>query len=122
MTYFSPAPLFLADLIIIILTLGEPVNETAQTLATTSQSTLPAPRPAPTPKLVHLPCGGSMSMLTREQCTQLFGCSHGELGRLLCRKQAPLPIRVEGTILFFVDECLNMQAQVQRTLDRWRHR
>jgi hypothetical protein len=77
---------------------------------------------APRPKLIDLPCSGSMSAYTREQCTQLYHCSHGELGRLLCRKQAPLPIRVDGTILFFVDECLNMQAQVMRTLDRWRRR
>jgi hypothetical protein len=75
-----------------------------------------------TAKSINLPCGGSATVLTREQMTKLYGCSHGELGRLLCRKQAPLPVRIEGTILFYTDEALNMHAQVSRTLDRWRHR
>jgi hypothetical protein len=59
-------------------------------------------------------------MYTRENLTQLYRCSHGELGRLLSRKMAPLPIRLEGAILWFVDESLSQQAQVIRTLERWR--
>jgi hypothetical protein len=73
-------------------------------------------------KRIELPSGNSMNMLTREQMTQLYKISHGELGRLLCRKQAPLPVRIDGTILFYVDEALAMQAQVIRTIVRWRHR
>jgi hypothetical protein len=76
----------------------------------------------PAPRLVALPLGGTASFYTRENLTLLFGCSHGELGRLLARKMAPLPIRHDGQILFFVDECLPAVAQVKRTLERWRKR
>jgi hypothetical protein len=61
-------------------------------------------------------------MYTRENLTQLYRCSHGELGRMLSRKMAPLPIRIDGQILWFVDECLGKQAEVIRTLERWRKR
>jgi hypothetical protein len=61
-------------------------------------------------------------MYTRENLTQIYRCSHGELGRLLARKMAPLPIRIDQQILWFCDEVLNMQAQVTRTVERWRKR
>ena len=79
-------------------------------------------RPAPTPRKIPLPLGGDALMYTRENLTQLYRCSHGELGRLLARRMAPLPIRIEQQILWFVDESLNQQAQVLRTLERWRKR
>ena len=79
-------------------------------------------RPAPTPRKVPLPLGGEALMYTRENLTILYRCSHGELGRLLARRMAPLPIRIEQQILWFCDEALNHQAQVMRTLDRWRKR
>lgn len=72
------------------------------------------------PRKVPLPLGGDALMYTRENLTQLYRCSHGELGRMLVRKMAPLPIRIDGQILWFCDETLNMQAQVIRTLERWR--
>lgn len=72
------------------------------------------------PQLVLLPSGHAAEFLTREQLTAVYHCSHGELGRLLVRKMAPLPIRVDGAILWFVDEALNATAQVTRTLERWR--
>ena len=81
-----------------------------------------AERPAPTPRKIPLPLGGDALMYTRENLTQLYRCSHGELGRLLARRMAPLPIRIEQQILWFVDESLNQQAQVMRTLERWRKR
>ena len=62
------------------------------------------------------------TMYTRENLTVLFKCSHGELGRLLARKMAPLPVRVDGTILWYIDEVQNAQAQVMRTLERWKAR
>jgi hypothetical protein len=80
------------------------------------------PTPPPAPRKIPLPLGGDALMYTRENLTQLYRCSHGELGRLLSRKMAPLPIRLDQQILWFVDECLNMQAQVIRTLERWRRR
>ena len=81
-----------------------------------------AERPTPTPRKVPLPLGGDALLYTRENMTQLYRCGHGELGRLLARKLAPLPIRIDGGIYWFVDEALNQQAQVMRTLDRWRKR
>jgi hypothetical protein len=62
------------------------------------------------------------AMFTRENLTVLFKCSHGELGRLLARKMAPLPVRIDGVILWYVDEVQNATAQVQRTLERWKQR
>lgn len=76
----------------------------------------------PNPRRVPLPLGGECLMYTRENLTQLFRCSHGELGRMLSRKMAPLPIRIDGQILWFVDEALGAQASVQRTIERWRKR
>lgn len=65
---------------------------------------------------------GAATMYTRENLTVLFKCSHGELGRLLSRKMAPLPVRIDGTILWYIDEVQNAQAQVMRTLERWKQR
>jgi hypothetical protein len=77
--------------------------------------------PAPEPRKIPLPLGGEALTYTRENLTQLYRCSHGELGRLLSRKMAPLPVRIDGAILWFVDESLAHQAQVMRTLERWRN-
>jgi hypothetical protein len=71
---------------------------------------------------VPLPSGVVALMYTREQVVYILKCSHGELGRLLRAKMAPLPIRVEGQILFYVDETLAAQAATERTLQRWRKR
>jgi len=76
----------------------------------------------PAPRSIALPLGGKANMYTREHLTLLYKCSHGELGRLLVRKMAPLPIRIDQQILWYVDEALSQQAQVERTLLRWRKR
>jgi hypothetical protein len=78
--------------------------------------------PTPAPRKVPLPLGGDALMYTREQLTQIYRCSHGEIGRLLTRRMAPLPIRIDGAICWYVDEILGAQAQVIRTLERWRKR
>ncbi len=83
---------------------------------TMTETTTPAPRN------VNLPLGGAATMYTRENLTVLFKCSHGELGRLLARKMAPLPVRIDGAILWYIDEIQNAQAQVMRTLERWKVR
>ena len=81
------------------------------------------PSPTPTPRTVTLQIADRVAaMYTRENLTVLYRCSHGELGRLLARRMAPLPIRVDGTILWHVDECLSAQANVLRTLERWKQR
>jgi hypothetical protein len=88
-------------------------------------NTTPAPAasvPAPNPRNVNLPLGGAAAMYTRENLTVLFKCSHGELGRLLARKMAPLPVRIDGQILWYIDEVQNATATVQRTLERWKVR
>ncbi len=81
-----------------------------------------SPTPTPTPRNVSLPLGGGAAMYTRENLTVLFKCSHGELGRLLARKMAPLPVRIDGQILWYIDEVQNANAQVMRTLERWKVR
>lgn len=88
----------------------------------TDQTTAPAPAAAPSPRNINLPLGGAAAMYTRENLTVLFKCSHGELGRLLSRKMAPLPVRIDGQILWYIDEVQNAQAQVMRTLERWKVR
>ena len=80
-----------------------------------STVTVPVPVPSRAPAT-------SATMYTRENLTVLFKCSHGELGRLLARKMAPLPVRIDGQILWFIDEVQNAQAQVMRTLERWKVR
>lgn len=87
-----------------------------------NDETSPAATTPPPPRRTLLPLGGEALTYTRENLTQLYRCSHGELGRLLSRKMAPLPIRHEGMILWYVDEALAAQAQVIRTLERWRKR
>lgn len=84
---------------------------------------MPTSAPAPAPRNVTLPLGGPpVAMYTRENLTVLFKCSHGELGRLLARKMAPLPVRIDGQILWHIDEVKNSLAIVQRTLERWKPR
>lgn len=79
-------------------------------------------RPPPDPRKIPLPCGGHALMYTRENLVYLYQCSHGDLGRLLRARLAPLPIRVDGQILWFVDEALSSAATVTRTVLRWRKR
>ena len=74
-----------------------------------------APAVAPVPLPASPP-----AMYTRENLTALYKCSHGELGRLLARKMAPLPVRIDGAILWHVDEVQSSQSSVMRTLERWR--
>ena len=82
-----------------------------------------APNPASIkPRLMRLPgSDAQIPVFTREMVTIVYRCSHGELGRLLCRRQAPLPIRLDGQIIWFQDEVMDGMAQVLRTLERWRH-
>lgn len=78
-----------------------------------------APR-APAPRTVQLPFGGSVSCFTREQLTQLYQCSHAELGRLLRDKIAPLPVRVDGAIYWFADEVSAVLSKVAKAIERRR--
>jgi hypothetical protein len=100
-----------------------PLDRPPSAPVTAAQIETPAfPIPTPTPRKVLLPLGGEARMFTREHLTVIYRCSHGELGRLLARNMAPLPIRVDGTIFWYQDETMNALAQVMRTLERWRKR
>ena len=74
----------------------------------------------PIPREIDLPGGGRAQMFIREQVVRIYGCSHGEFGRLLIRGVAPLPIRVNGAILWFADEVQELQPAVEEHLKRWR--
>lgn len=76
----------------------------------------------PAPKRVPLPLGGDALMYTRENVVYIYRCNHGELGRLLRARLCPLPIRIDGAILWYVDEVLKAQPTVTRTLERWKKR
>lgn len=91
----------------------------------TPEAAAPTPEaaaPNPPPRRVPLPLGGLALMYSREQLAIIYRCSHGELGRMLRAKMAPLPIRLDGQILWYVDEVLGTQSTVERTLNRWRRR
>lgn len=60
--------------------------------------------------------------LTRDQLTALYECSHSELGRLLRERQSPLPIRVEGAVLWFEDEVKSAVDKIKQRLARTRAR
>ena len=78
------------------------------------------PRP-PKPRTVTLPLTDvEAKVYTRDQLVRLFDCTHGELGRMLVRKLAPLPVRIDGYIVWFADEALAAQDTVSATLKRWR--
>lgn len=79
-----------------------------------------APASVPTPRTVQLPLGGSGSFYSREQLTQVYHCSHAELGRLLRDKIAPLPIRIDGTIFWFADEVVDSASRVAKVIERRR--
>lgn len=101
----------------------EPEKKVAAELDAPQQTTPPDRQqdpPAPMPRRVQLPLGGAADFFSREQLTILYRCTHGELGRMICRKMAPLPVRIDGVILWYADEVMLMMAQVMRTLERWR--
>jgi predicted DNA-binding transcriptional regulator AlpA len=58
--------------------------------------------------------------LTREQVASRYACSHAELGRLLRERRAPLPVRIEGAILWYHDEIETAATAVQNILTRRR--
>ena len=76
--------------------------------------------PITPPVSIRLPLGGTAEVYTRDQLIALYNCSHGELGRLMVRKFAPLPIRVDGLIVWFADESIQARTKVTKVLDQWR--
>jgi hypothetical protein len=78
--------------------------------------------PPPAPRRTTLPLGGEAEVYTRDNLTKIYACDHAELGRLLRDKVAPLPIRVDGNVLWFADEVQRAVPNVQKVLDRARRR
>jgi hypothetical protein len=60
--------------------------------------------------------------LTRDNLIVALGCTHFELGRLLRERIAPLPVRLDGVILWFEDECRAAAARCQESVAYWRRR
>ncbi len=79
-------------------------------------------KPRARTRRVALPNGKKATVYTRDQLVKLYACGHGELGRLLARKLAPLPVRIEGLIVWFADEVEEAAESVRHTLARWRQR
>lgn len=50
--------------------------------------------------------------LTREQVIEIYHCSHGDLGKLLREKRVPLPVRINGEIMWYRDEVEATKAKV----------
>lgn len=60
--------------------------------------------------------------LTRDNLIAALGCTHFEVGRLLREKIAPLPVRLEGVILFYEDECQAAASRCRESVAYWRRR
>lgn len=58
--------------------------------------------------------------LTREQVAARFECSYTELGRLLRERYAPLPVKVNSSILWHEDEVTQATPDVKQLLARRR--
>ena len=63
-----------------------------------------------------------LAELTREQVAQKFECTHAELGRLLRERYSPLPVRIDGAILWFADEVEEAAPGVKQLIARRRQR
>lgn len=63
-----------------------------------------------------------MPTVYRDHLVTALACSHFELGRLLREKIAPLPVRLDGTILWYEDEIASAAERCKKALDYWRKR
>jgi hypothetical protein len=60
--------------------------------------------------------------LYRDSFVTALGCSHFELGRLLRERIAPLPVRIDGVILWYEDEARAALDKCREALNYWRRR
>jgi len=58
-----------------------------------------------------------LQTLTRDKVIEFYSCSHGDLGRLLRDKLMPLPVRIEGEILWYLDELEASREKVSKILN-----
>lgn len=60
--------------------------------------------------------------LTRDKVAAALACSHAELSRLLREKRAPLPVKIDGAVLWYEDEVEAAKASIAKVLERRRSR
>jgi hypothetical protein len=60
--------------------------------------------------------------LLRDHLVAALGCSHFELGRLLRERIAPLPVRIDGVILWYEDEAKLAAPRCRDAVAYWRRR
>lgn len=63
-----------------------------------------------------------LTTLRRDAVISDLQCSHYELDRLLRQKVAPLPVRIDGVILWYADELAKAKAKCQEQVAYWRKR
>jgi hypothetical protein len=56
--------------------------------------------------------------VTREELVKIYDVSQGYLGYLLREKKIPLPVRINGDILWYVDEVHNSLPKIKSFLER----
>lgn len=60
--------------------------------------------------------------LLRDHLVTGIGCTHFELGRLLRERIAPLPVRIDGVILWYEDEARAALDKCRDAVDYWHKR
>lgn len=58
--------------------------------------------------------------LTRDELARIYEVSQGYLGYMLREKKVPLPVRINGEILWYADEVQSSYAKVKAHLERKR--
>jgi len=61
-----------------------------------------------------------MPTITRDKLVEIYGVSQGYLGYLLREKKVPLPVRINGEILWYSDEVNASLPRIRSFLDRKR--
>jgi hypothetical protein len=59
-----------------------------------------------------------VAILTRDELVNIYGVSQGYLGYLLREKKIPLPVRINGEILWYKDEVDASLPKIQPFLAR----
>lgn len=59
-----------------------------------------------------------MPTVTREELVKIYDVSQGYLGYLLREKKIPLPVRINGDILWYADEVANSLPKMKAFLER----
>jgi len=59
-----------------------------------------------------------MPTITRDKLVEIYGVSQGYLGYLLREKKVPLPVRINGEILWYADEVGASLPKIKSFLER----